>query len=466
MLALFSLSACTSQPSNSDSDGQNFKVGTPSPGKSIVYVFDRVFFLEAMRQAKFMLHLNGNEMGEMTNDNYYKLEVWPGDYELLEVVPRSQFLFMSRNEFVGAKARIDVSKAGEVYALAFTSGGSTGLIPWEKVATELSERTLAKSFSASETARARRLDGAKWEGPSKGIKPHGVGTATYPDGRIYRGFVDKGQLTAQGRLEFSDGRVYKGQYSYGGEPSGQGLLTDKEGNVIFAGKFFHGKPYDGARLENGVPVFTKYRYGKKVETDPLILAEQNVAKQDEKAMASVGQASTNIAKDIERIKEIKRDAQRDFDRREAEFPSQCKCTFKLCLTQNYSDQSYEERRARKKAKAERDRACREWRAAGGSRESRQETLERDLAASDQELASLLSAYEKAEKRDAMLRRQKAAELASTQKARIAEAQRKLEIMQAEALEKQRASCQGKEHYCGCFAFMSKERQKDALSCTQ
>lgn len=464
-LLLFGLSACASRSSSQGADVRNYTDEIPAEGKAILYVFTRSFFLDAKRQ--HMLEFDSKAKGELTDENYYKLEVWPGDYQLAKVVAPTTFLGMFMQGFDVGRRNIRISKPGEIYAFAFNTNGTTEFTYLKNVLGEISQRKMAKFFSATENARVKRLGGSKgkWDGPSKGYDAHGVGTATFPGGIIYRGRVDENNLTAEGRLEYPDGSFYKGEYSTT-VPEGLGLLADKDNQVIFAGQFYSGEPFNGARIKEGKPVIAKYRNGQKLETDPAVLAEQEISKRDAKTLESVGQTSRVISNKIEQIKAAKYSADQEFEQREAEYPERCACTFKLCLSSGSSSDTAEERRAYKKAISERDQACRKWYRSGATRASRQVTLERDLAASDLKLSSLLSEYKQAEQRDADARRQKAAELESSRNARLADARRKLEEQQAKNLAEQRESCKGKEDYCGCYAFMPKERQQNILTCSK
>jgi hypothetical protein len=457
-LALSGCSGSSSLTENSSAKENVISPQTPSPGKSIVYVLKDGFFLE--RGSDF-LFFNGKNVGEINGDNYFIFEVWPGEHHL--IIETSGGLF--RNGFTSLDTKLTVNQPDSVYVFNIPISWHSTFSLWSSQPNNLSGRTLGKFLSAEQTAQVRRLHGEKWNGPAKNGYANGVGTLTFSDGRVYRGPVERGKLKAEGVLEYPNGNTYKGSYHYE-EPDGMGVLSDQAGNILFSGNFSNGKPNgEGARVENGQTIFTHYRWGNKVETDPETLAEKAVSKEDEQALKSVGQSTQIISKDIADLENQLTTAQRRFRRQEDDMPNECRCAFKVCLESWSSDTSYEERKAIKAERRQRDIACREWRNSGGSVEERRANLDRELASSKKKLNSLLSAQKIAEAQDAAERRQKIAEQEKTRQTRIANQKRMLEIQQMKNLEAQRSSCKGKESYCGCAAFRPKSLP-EATTCVQ
>lgn len=470
-LFCFVLSGCATTSSR-NSDVPLATAMVPSEGKSLVYVFADINRLDSsLSNKKYMLEFErpkSDAVGELTNENYYVFEVWPGKYTLRKQLPHFKFFGMSAGGHEAARAKINVPEPNLVLAFSFNSGSGTRYTLWKDRAAEFSGRKMAGYYSANETSFAFKFNGGTWEGPSKGIYQHGVGVARLNDGSVYRGRMENGKMTADGRLEYPNGTFYMGEYGYGNEPSGMGLLADKDENIIYSGKFSSGKPSGGgATIKDGQVTFIKYDYnGNKLESNPEKVAEQRVLRNDKIAIQLIARTAKPIASQINDLEEYQSNRRSEFEAQEDEYPKRCHCVLVVggCVYLYSGSPSSEEREAMRKRDEEKEKACRKWAASGGSQAERRAELDRSLAANDKKLKTLVSKYKAAEKRDAEKRKRKAAELQATEKARKAAIKKQIEAQQAQNLENQKQACASRMNSCGCYAFRPPRGPNESLAC--
>lgn len=464
ILLLIGLNGCSGSSTLSESNSKIITPQAPAPAKAIVYILMHEFFLD-MRPN--ILFLDGKEMGQIKDDNYFVFEVWPGKYNVRIDIPSDNFLF-HRNGYNFIDKYIEVNEPDRVFVYEIDSTGSTKLYPWLKQPDDIAARVLAKSLSAEQTAQVKRLYGHKWNGPAKRGYADGVGTLTYYDGRVYKGPVERNQLKAEGILEYPNGNIYKGSYD-NEDPDGMGMLLDSSDNIIFSGNFRDGKPHGaGTAVINGQPVFTQYNYGRKLETDPVKLAQKAVTKEDNQTLSTVGQSAKIISEDITDLKQQQIKNENRFIKDESEMSGKCHCVFHRCisLTALSSTPATEaEKKAKRVAHREFEEACHEWRASGGTKAQREANFKKKMAASKSKLNKLLAQEKEAKIRDKEEKQKKIKELERTRKMRIAEQKRALEASYAQKLEAHRQSCKGKESYCGCAAFRPKS-MPEPKTCAQ
>ena len=82
--------------------------------------------------------------------------------------------------------------------------------------------------------------GDVYVGDWKNGKAQGKGILKYKDGNTYFGDWREGKANGYGVMEYSNGNRYKGEWK-DSEAHGNGTLFDKEGKIIFSGKWFEGK---------------------------------------------------------------------------------------------------------------------------------------------------------------------------------------------------------------------------------
>lgn len=430
----------------------------PVPGKAHLYILKRSNLL--FQDIALTLSIGKYDLDNISTSEYYLIEMWPGTY----TVYVNNFYPADRKYYLKSNRNISL-KAGDSVVFGINPKHESTYYFKSEVEKSIARRELKQFIPATEIPGATLRgynQSNKWMGPNKNGIADGVGSAQFSNGLAYIGRVDYGDLTTEGRLQYPNGDFYKGEY-IGAEPYGKGMLSDKDGNVIFSGDFRDGSPFNG--LSNvGGKVINKYNYGRAVETNPEILAQKKIDEDDKKEIAKVVQTATKVKTSISIIESEKDDAQVKFNKQELEFPKQCHCTFNFCLDSYNSEDTYEERQATKRLWAARDQACREWRSSGGSLAARQAQLDSKLAKADEKLASLNQEFEQAKERDQLARQQKLTELASSRAERVAAHQKKIEQEQAENLRKNKEACVGRETYCGCAVYLQPEQVKKMATC--
>ena len=96
------------------------------------------------------------------------------------------------------------------------------------------QRTMKKDFEV-------RRSGAQYRGQvsSENDKPDGIGFKIYPNGSMFEGFFEEGQINGYGRGITSRGEVYQGPFLYDAM-HGKGLFQWPDGRLFF-GDFHNGK---------------------------------------------------------------------------------------------------------------------------------------------------------------------------------------------------------------------------------
>jgi hypothetical protein len=241
-----------------------------------------VFFI---RHANFsgggrthILKIDDTAIGQLTDENYYRLEMWPGQYQFSVTLPREEFFGqISQPDNVGRQLTLKNHPAGRAYICSYTDGlGSSGfaLEPIDKFPQGLKSRTLAKRLTARDTAQVTQLFKARYDGPAINGRPHGQGTLSWHDGGMYKGIFLHGKPTRKARFIFPDGRIFMGPYTKG-RPANTGLLISETGKILFAGDFVDEQP-TGVGLRNGLhgPEFCIYDSGSDITKTFRQLAEE------------------------------------------------------------------------------------------------------------------------------------------------------------------------------------------------
>jgi len=84
-------------------------------------------------------------------------------------------------------------------------------------------------------------DGLTYEGMFADNRPHGEGTAHYPQGASYDGEWIKGKFGGKGTYNSGDGMIYEGEHALG-KRFGYGKLTYPSG-LVYEGELDEGKPH-------------------------------------------------------------------------------------------------------------------------------------------------------------------------------------------------------------------------------
>ena len=252
-----------------------------------------------------MLGVDGKTIGKLTGENYFRLDMWPGEYEFSIFLPRETFLGQVHAAANFSRQITLMNHAsGSAYICSYTDGmGTSGfsLKPITIFPEELVNRELTRTLTARQTAQVTHLFGARYDGPAIRSRPHGKGTLKWPDGSVYRGVFMHGEPTRTARFFFPDGRIYMGP-NYRGRPAGKGLLMSAEGDILFAGRITNERP-DGRGLRMGKegPEICRYEDGRDVTKTFQQLAREAIDREDAQRMLDVSTRTANITAEIDAL---------------------------------------------------------------------------------------------------------------------------------------------------------------------
>lgn len=285
LLVVFLLSGCGLLNVKTDPAVQPAKAAAPND-KVIVYIY-RLFNYSGGGRIH-QLHLDRNAVGHLTRANYYRLELWPGHYYVNIFLPAEKLLgHVSPAMSSGQALFFNPWDAGKVYLLVYEDGhGLTLAEATPRSMTKLeTERTLAKSLSARDTARVKFFMSTRYDGPEMYGKPHGRGALSWEDGSRYVGVFDHGQLTPEGRFYFPNGEIYMGELFWG-RPKGWGILMAPDERILYAGAFVDERPHgEGLRMGKDGPEYCRYEHGVDITRSIFQLVDEIVAKEEAEKLA-------------------------------------------------------------------------------------------------------------------------------------------------------------------------------------
>lgn len=215
-----------------------------------------------------ILKIDDTVIGQLTDDNYYRLEMWPGQYQFSVKLPKEElFGQISLPDNVSRQITLKHHPEGHAYICSYTDGSGSSGFSMElinKIPQYLKNRTVDKRLTARETAQVTKLFKVRYDGPAINGRPHGQGTLSWPDGSKYKGTFIHGEPTRKARFIFPDGRIFMGPNTKG-RPAKTGLLMNESGEILFAGDFANEQP-DGVGLRNGAqgPEFCIYENGNDI----------------------------------------------------------------------------------------------------------------------------------------------------------------------------------------------------------
>lgn len=274
-----------------------------------------VFFI---RHANFsgggrthLLKVDDKLIGPLTADNYYRLEMWPGQYQFSISLPREEFFgWVSPPSSIGRQLTLKHHLSGHAFLCSYTDGtGSSGfsLEPIAGFPAYLNDRRLAKIVSARDTAQVTQLFDARYDGPAMHGRAHAEGTLTWPDGAVYKGTFVHGVPTRKARFIFPDGKIFMGP-NHKGRPAKTGLLMTDSGRILFAGHFVDEKP-NGVGLRSGPegPEFCIFDHGRDMTKSFRQLAKEALDIEDRQRIKTFSNCVEDITAKIESLKTRLRD---------------------------------------------------------------------------------------------------------------------------------------------------------------
>jgi len=312
--ALYLFFGCAPSPNGANRIQVNanlIELQKPEPGTLTILFYRKVTYAGGGRI--HILKLDNHEIGEMTSDNYYRLEIWPGEYQITVYQPPENFLGQNNPSIsISDWVRFGPTDVGGIFAYQFTDGmGRRGFKRW-RLAEPLAllfNRSLAGSLSARDTAQVLTFLNARYDGPALNRLPHGVGTLTWPDGQVYQGVFEHGVPTNRARFFFTNGHIFRGLFSKG-RPESPGVLMAPDGRILFAGQFIDEKPH-GVGLRDGLesPEFCVYNHGQDTTKSFGQLAKEMTDEDDQAQIEAfprrIGHLSAQIEAAHERLFRLK-----------------------------------------------------------------------------------------------------------------------------------------------------------------
>jgi len=257
----------------------------PDSDKVVIYFYRAANFKGGGRT--HLLQLDGRTLGRLTDDNFYRIELWPGKYYLNIHLPEETFMGQTSLPMsIGVPLHLTDRDAGKAYLCLYEEGEKVRRWPAEpdQLRALRRSRTLNRALQVAETAHLKEFFKTRYEGPEMHGQPHGRGTLYWDDGSRYEGVFHYGFVTPEGRFYFPDGDIYMGRLDKG-RPVGSGVLMSPDGEVIYAGPFKAEKPHGkGLRAGDDGPEYCTYEMGEDITPSFFDLAEQAVRQQDRQAM--------------------------------------------------------------------------------------------------------------------------------------------------------------------------------------
>lgn len=247
------------------------------------------FFRESSYRGLGRIHelkIGEKPIGPLTADNYFRIELWPGDYQFSVHRPSENFLgFYSPPENTIMRLEFGRSTGSDIFVYRYVDGeGIYRVEPVDDavIARIQHTRVLSANLSARDTAQVKFLHGARYDGPASSGKAHGYGTLTWDDGSILRGRFEYGETTHEGEFFTTDGQIYMGPKSKG-RPIGPGVWMTLDRRILYAGAFKDELPHGiGNRSGIKAPEFCVYENGKDITKTIKQLAQEAVDEEDQR----------------------------------------------------------------------------------------------------------------------------------------------------------------------------------------
>jgi hypothetical protein len=308
LLMLCTLLGCAASSGDANrSPANRIFSGSRMPASDKIMIF---FYRQSNYTGGGRIHLlkvDGREIGELTGDNYYRLEIWPGEYQFSVFLPSESFFGQTSPPMsISERVRFEPGDTGGVFAYQFTDGMGSRGFERRRLTHQpafLSNRSLAASLSARDTAQVTMHLNTRYDGPSIDGLPHGKGTLTWPDGSVYQGVFEHGWPTNEARFMFTNGETFMGLF-YKGRPKSPGVLMDPDGRILFAGNFVEEKPNGvGLRTGEDAPEFCVFDHGRDITKTFRQLAQEVLDAEDEAQIEAFSRRIDHLRAQIETANE-------------------------------------------------------------------------------------------------------------------------------------------------------------------
>lgn len=294
-LTLGLVSGCPTRPGmqNTQTTNQRSNQAIRHPSD----VFTLYFYREANYQGSGRLHfliIDGNKVGPLEAENYYRIDLWPGQYHLSVYLPEEEFLGWSSpptQTSIKLTVRNDGVPGHGIYKYTDGKGIYREHSDGAEEATRLTaQRVLAGSLTSRDTAQVKSLYDTRYDGPALKEKAHGMGMLTWDDGSVFVGRFVFGDATNEGKFFTVEGPVYMGPKRKG-RPTGPGVWMTHDGHILYAGDFLGEVPHgSGIRTGPDGPEFCKYDRGNDIT---LTLRERVLMAIEEEDLRMAQQMATN-----------------------------------------------------------------------------------------------------------------------------------------------------------------------------
>ena len=232
------------------------------------------------------LKIDDKPIGPLSTNNYFRIELWPGDYQFSVHLPSEDFFgFYSPPENTIMRLGFGQSTDSDIFVYKYVDGeGIYRVEPVDDAVIARIEHTrvLSENLSVRDTAQVKFLHGARYDGPASFGKAHGYGTLTWDDGSILQGRFEYGETTHEGEFFTTHGQIYMGPKSKG-RPIGPGVWMSSDRRILYAGEFRNELPH-GTGIRSGInaPEFCVYEDGEDITKTIKQLAQEAVDEEDQR----------------------------------------------------------------------------------------------------------------------------------------------------------------------------------------
>ena len=308
LAVLLILSGCTPLQNNTGplpESGFGPGLQRPSPGTIAILFYRQSNYAGGGRI--HILKVDDQPVGQITADNYFRIEIWPGEYKFSVYLPSENFFGQTNPEMsFSEQVRFEPADAGETFTYQFTDGMGTRGFEHRRITSPpdiIFKRIMAGDVSARQTAQVSVFLEARYDGPALYKKPHGIGLLTWPDGTVYKGIFEHGIPTNKARFFFNDGIIFMGVFDKG-RPKSPGVLMAPDGRILFAGQFINEKPH-GVGLREGIegPEFCSFDHGRDITVSFEKRAQKILDSKDKEKIEAFLHRIEHIGAQIEKARE-------------------------------------------------------------------------------------------------------------------------------------------------------------------